>query len=69
MNNIFQLYSQLRSNPMSVLSKRFNIPSNIDLNNPGNITQYLLNSGQISQTQLNNVMSMRNNPLIQQLMK
>jgi hypothetical protein len=49
---------------MAMLSQRFNIPQN--LNNPNDIIQHLLNSGQISQAQVNNAMNMRNNPMIQQ---
>ena len=68
MNNIaglMQMYSQLKQNPMQVLSRRFNIPQN--LNNPQDIIQHLLNSGQVSQEQLNQVMQMRNNPDIARL--
>ncbi len=67
MMDIFSMYNQLRSNPMQLLSRRFNIPQN--MNNPQDIIQHLLNSGQISQAQVNQAMQMRNNPMIQQLMK
>lgn len=65
MNNLIALYQQLRNNPMQVLSQRFNIPK--ELNNPNDIIQHLLNTGQVSQAQVNQVMNMRNNPMIQQL--
>ena len=65
--NLLQMYQQLRQNPMQMLSKRINVPQN--MNNPQQIVQHLLNSGQITQQQVNNVMSMRNNPQIQQLFK
>jgi hypothetical protein len=64
-NDIMNLYQQFKSNPMGMLSQRFNIPQNI--NNPNDIVQHLLNTGQITQSQLNNVMNMRNSPMIQQL--
>lgn len=67
MNDIFSAYQQLRQNPIQMLSRRFNIPNNVDLNNPNDILQHLINSGQISQQQINQAMSMRNNPMIQRL--
>ena len=72
MNNINQLmsmYQQLRTNPMQLLAKRFNLPQGMNMNNPNDIIQHLLNTGQISQQQVNSVMGMRNNPMIQQLMQ
>lgn len=64
-NTLLYMYQQLRQNPMQLLSKRFNIPPN--LNDPQQIIQYLLNSGQVSQNQINQVMQIKNNPQIQQL--
>jgi len=63
-NNMMQMFQNFRQNPMAMLSQRFNIPQN--LNNPNDIIQHLLNSGQVSQAQVNNAMNMRNNPMIQQ---
>lgn len=63
MNNmmqVFQMYNQLKSNPVGMLSQRFNIPQN--LNNPNDIIQHLLNTGQVSQEQVNQAMQMRNDP-------
>lgn len=68
MNNLFSMYQQFRMNPMQMLSQRFNIPQGVNTNDPNSIIQHLLNSGQISQSQLNNMMNMRSNPMIQQLM-
>ena len=65
MNNFMQIYNQFMGNPIQMLSQRFNLPGN--LKSPDEIIQHLLNSGQISQAQLNSVMGMRNNPMIQQL--
>jgi hypothetical protein len=67
--DITNLYQQFRQNPMSMLNKRFNIPQNVNLNDPNAILQHLMNTGQVSQAQINGVMSMRNNPLIQQLIR
>lgn len=55
------MLSQFRQNPMAMLSQRFNIPQN--LNNPNDIIQHLLNTGQVSQQQVNNAMQMRNHPM------
>ena len=64
--NILNLYNQLRSNPMGLIRSRFNLPDNVG-NNPQDIIQHLLNSGQVTQEQVNNAMQMRNSPMIQQL--
>lgn len=65
--NILNLYQQMCGNPVQFLSQRFNIPQNMQ--DPNEILQHLLNSGQVSQAQVNNIMNMRNNPLVQMLMK
>lgn len=69
MNQLMNMYQQLRSNPMQMLARRYNLPQGMNMNNPNDIIQHLLNTGQISQQQVNNVMGMRNNPMIQQLMQ
>ena len=57
-----QMYSQFRQNPGAMLSQRFNIPQN--MKSPQEIIQHLLNSGQITQNQLNmNVNQALNNPI------
>lgn len=59
---MMQMATQLRQNPMGFLQQRgYNIPQN--LNDPGSIIQHLLNTGQVSQDQLNNVVS---SPMAQQ---
>ena len=64
-NDVMNFYQQLRQNPMQMLSKRFNLPQNLDMNNPNDIIQHLLNTGQITQNQVNQAM---NNPIIKQFM-
>jgi len=62
MNNpmeFMNMYQQFRQNPIGLLSRRFNLPQNI--NDPQAIVQHLLNTGQISQQDVNNAMQMRNN--------
>lgn len=53
--------NQFKQNPMAMLSKRFNIPDN--MNDPNQIIQHLLNTGQVSQQQVNNAMQLRNHPM------
>ena len=67
MNNILNMISQFRQNRMAMLMRKFNIPQNIQ--NPQDIVQHLLDSGQISQEQLNNAMRMKNNPQFKNFMK
>jgi hypothetical protein len=53
----FAMLDQLKQNPYQLLAQRgFNIPQN--LNNPNDILQYLLNTNQVTQQQVNNVMTM-----------
>ena len=64
--NFMNIYNQFMQNPMAMLSHRYNIPG--DLKDPNQIIQHLLNSGQVSQAQVNQAMQMRNNPMIQNFM-
>ena len=57
-NQMMNMLNQLRQNPMQILSKRFNLPQNLP-NNPQDIIQHLLNTGQINQAQVNNAMQMK----------
>ena len=57
---IMGMYQQLRNNPAQMLSQRFNIPQDVNMQDPNAILQHLLNSGQVSQNQVNQVMNMRN---------
>lgn len=67
LNDLMNMYQQLRSNPAQILARRFNIPQNVNLNDPNEITQHLLNTGQITQEQYNNANNMRNNPILKQM--
>ena len=66
MNNLFNLYNAFRANPMQMLMQRFRIPQG--MNDPNAIMQHLLNTGQVSQDQINRAMNMRNDPTIKQLL-
>ncbi len=65
MNNLIQMVNQFKQNPMVMLSQKYNIPQN--LNDPNEIIQHLLNTGQVSQSQVNQAMQMRNNPMFRDL--
>lgn len=60
MKDIMDMYQRFRQNPMQMLNQRFNIPQNVNMSDPNEIIQHLLNTGQVSQEQLNKVMNMRN---------
>ena len=55
MNNFMNMYSmlqQLRTNPVPfLLQRRYNVPQG--MNDPNAILQHLVNTGQISQGQIN----------------
>ena len=57
-NNILGMLQQLQTNPMEILSKRFNIPQDVNVNDPNAIIQHLMNTGQISQQAYNNARNM-----------
>jgi len=64
-NNPLMALLQLKQNPQAALANRFNIPQN--MTNPNDILQYLLNTNQVSQQQVNAVMQQLNNPQIRNL--
>ena len=50
--NISEMYQNFKRNPIEFLAKsKLNIPQNVG-NNPQDIIQYLMNSGQVSQQQI-----------------
>lgn len=57
-NNILGMLQQLQNNPMAMLSQKFNIPQDIDVNDPNAIIQHLMNTGQVSQQAYNNARNM-----------
>ena len=60
-NNILGMLQQLQSNPLQMLSQKFNIPQDIDMNDPNAIIQHLMNTGQVSQQAYNNARNMAMN--------
>ena len=68
MNDMMNLLNQMKQNPVQVLSKRFNLPEGMNVQNPNDIIQHLLNTGQVSQSQVNQIMGMQNNPILRKLL-
>lgn len=60
MKDIMDFYQRFRQNPMQLLNQRFNIPQNVNLSDPNAILQHLMNTGQVTQNQINQVMQMKN---------
>ena len=57
-NNILMMAQQLKSNPVGfLLQSRFNVPGNLS-NDPSAILQHLVQSGQVSQQQINGAYQM-----------
>lgn len=65
-NNLMQMVQMFKSNPIGMISQRYNIPQG--MNQPQDIIQHLLNTGQVTQEQVNQAMQMRNDPQIKQLL-
>jgi hypothetical protein len=51
----FQMLNQIKSNPMSLLSQKFNIPEGVNVSDPNAIINHLIQSGQVSQSQIENI--------------
>ena len=52
--NIIGMVQQFKANPMQfLLQKKLNVPQTVSMDNPQAIMDYLLQSGQINQQQIN----------------
>ena len=60
-NNILGMLQQLQSNPLQMLSQKFNIPQDLNVKDPNAIIQRLMNTGQVSQQAYNNARNMAMN--------
>lgn len=59
MNGIMGMLQQFKQNPMQYLiQRRLNIPQNVPMNDPNAIMNHLLQTGQISQQQINSAYQM-----------
>lgn len=53
--NIMQMLQQFKQNPAQALMRsRFKLPQNVQMNDPNAVINYLMQSGQVSQAQINN---------------
>lgn len=66
-NDLMNMYQQLKANPAQFLGKRFNMPQDIDYNNPKAIAEHLVNTGQVSQQAYNNAMQAMSNPMVKRM--
>ena len=58
-NQIMGMLQQLKANPLQFLmQRRFNLPQGIPVDNPQAILNHLVQSGQVSQQQINNAYQM-----------
>lgn len=58
-NNMMGMLQQLKSNPLQFLMQRkFNLPQGMSMNDPQAILNQLVQSGQISQQQINSAYQM-----------
>ena len=58
-NQMMGMLSQLKANPLQFLmQRRMNLPQNIDVNNPQAILNHLVQTGQVSQNQINSAYQM-----------
>ena len=49
------MLQQIQKNPMSLLSQRFTIPDGVNLKDPNEIINHLVNSGQVKQSEIDNI--------------
>lgn len=54
----FGMLQQIKQNPMSLLSQKFNIPEGVNLSDPNEIIKHLVNSGQVQQSEIDNIKNM-----------
>lgn len=67
--NMMNMLNKLTKNPaQTLLESGLNVPNEI-ANNPQQIVQYLLNSGQVNQQQVNQAMQMKDSPMFRGLIK
>ena len=57
---IFSMLQQMKTNPMGLLSQKFNIPDGVNLNDPNAILNHLISTGQVSQNQVDSIKNLLN---------
>ena len=68
--SVISALQQMKQNPMQfLLARRFNIPNTVNMNDSNDIIQYLINSGQVSQDQVNQAnMNAKNSQQLKQFL-
>lgn len=56
--NIFSIMQMFQRNPLALIQQKFKIPQG--MNTPDQILNHLLESGQVTQEQIDHAMSMKN---------
>lgn len=51
----FGMLQQIQKNPMSILSQKFNIPNEVNVNDPNEILKHLVESNQVTQNQIDSI--------------
>lgn len=54
----FQMLNQIKTNPMGILSQKFNIPDGVNVNDPNEILKHLVESNQVTQNQIDSIKNM-----------
>ena len=49
----FQMLNQIKTNPMGILSQKFNIPDGVNVNDPNEILKHLVESNQVTHDFIN----------------
>ena len=58
-NQIMGMLGQLKANPLQFLmQRRMNVPQSVDMSDPQEILNHLVQTGQVSQQQINNAYQM-----------
>ena len=58
-NQIMGMLGQLKANPLQFLmQRRMNVPQSVDMSDPQAILNHLVQTGQVSQQQINNAYQM-----------
>ena len=67
MTNPIQAFAQFMSNPRQMIIERTGVDLPQDVTTPENILQHLLNTGQVTQAQVNNAYAACSDPAVKQM--
>ena len=57
---MLMMLQQFKSNPMQLLSKKFNIPDGVNVNDPNAILNHLLSTNQVTKQQIDSFQNVKN---------